>query len=129
MGQLRITSTERRLVFTFCYYVIVGIFLLVFCNHVLDNWHRLLTTYEKYFTCQYNPHLSLECAYLQKKADKFSLPVYFTISALTLGAVPVVTLSFVINIKCIMVYVSKCIHKIHDLIKTRHAHHVLEFVS
>ena len=128
MGQLRITSTERRLVFTFCYYVIVGIFILVFCNGVLDNWHRLLTTYEKYFTCQYNPHLSLECAYLRKKADKFSFPVHFTIASLMLGAVPVVNLAFVINIKWIKVKVSKCIHKINDL-KTRHAHHVLEFVS
>ena len=125
VGQLKITSTERRLVFTFCYYVIMGIFILVFVNVILDNWHRSIITYERYFICQYNPQLSLECGDLLMKADKYTFPVPFTIVSVMVGAIPAVNLAFVINLKWIKIKVFQFIHIIHDL-KTSHA---LEFVS
>lgn len=130
-SQLRISSTEKRLLFTFCYYVVMGMVILVHSNIILRNWFLLLDSYEDYFGCQLkgvDPMLPHKCDELLVQAENYSVPELAIITSLTTGAAPVVNLLFVVNFNLIRKKIS-CFIRRAICVRTDTDHRVLDIVS
>ena len=100
----RISCAEKKLLFTFCYYVLVGIFTLIHSNMFLSNWNELSIAYNEYFYCQstgVNPMQPHMCDDLLANIHSHSFPVLAMITSLMIGAAPIVNLLFVANFKVI----------------------------
>ena len=99
-GQFRISTTEKKLLFSFCYYILVGGLSLVRFGIATKSWYKLTFAFEEYFNCQsrgislMQPH---NCQKILMEIQANSFPGLGVTIFLLLGFAPVINLMFVLN--------------------------------
>lgn len=111
-GQLRITTTEKKLLFSFCFYVVIGVVALVYFGLATANTEMFIQSSLALFDCE--AWGKVDCKEWYKQLRKYSNNWISASTFILLTFAPAVSLLFSISPKKLKEKISVCLHNIRD---------------
>ena len=111
--QLRISTAEKKLLFSFCYYVVVGIVAMVYFGFATAGAKDFIYAAFILFDCEAVGYLSDKdnnCQDQYNRLHKYSNNWLSTVTFLLLTFAPTVSLMFVFNIKKMKEKIAMCLY-------------------
>ena len=104
--QLRMNKAEIKILFAFCYYFLLGAFMLGAIIVPATNYSKYITAVSNYFLCE-STGVDPNKEVCERNFEKFDSRILFTTGLFFLGMFPFINLLYVWNIRDIKKLLSR----------------------